>query len=256
MKLRGNFRKETWISRSALLNHGKQTTVTTCDDPLSRPNLCLCLYSRLLEATIPTFEFGSRITIPKRSPTRRIARNFTPRKNSMEPGNTPLEKESHLPNRHFQVLCHVNLLGCMFPTKYHAIPKVKSFSHSQSVHITRVFQNQWFSIVYKWDLKQPEFSFCKCISCCISPTSEIQKMNLVPFMFVHLRVNQPKISWRLLTKKTNHSTNTWIRVNFRLLPDKFPPHSPPSDRFLWLRPATLQLRASVPFPSQIFQQER
>ena len=80
-------------------------------------------------------------------------------------------------------------------------PKVKSFSHSQSVHVTRVFQNQWFSIVYKWDLKQPEFSFCKCISCCISPTSEIQKMNLVSFMFVHLRVNQPKISWLLLTKK-------------------------------------------------------
>ena len=30
---------------------------------------------------------------------------FTPRKINMEPENTPLEKENHLPNHHFQVLC-------------------------------------------------------------------------------------------------------------------------------------------------------
>ena len=29
----------------------------------------------------------------------------TPRKINMEPENTPLEKEHHLPNHHFQVLC-------------------------------------------------------------------------------------------------------------------------------------------------------
>ena len=29
----------------------------------------------------------------------------TPRKINMEPENTPLEKENHLPNYHFQVLC-------------------------------------------------------------------------------------------------------------------------------------------------------
>ena len=33
----------------------------------------------------------------------------TPRKINMEPENTPLEKENHLPNHHFQVL---NLWGC------------------------------------------------------------------------------------------------------------------------------------------------
>ena len=30
---------------------------------------------------------------------------FTPRKINMEPENTPLEEENHLPNTHFQVLC-------------------------------------------------------------------------------------------------------------------------------------------------------
>ena len=29
----------------------------------------------------------------------------TPRKTKMEPENTPLEEENHLPNHHFQVLC-------------------------------------------------------------------------------------------------------------------------------------------------------
>ena len=29
----------------------------------------------------------------------------TPRKINMEPENTPLEKENHLPNHHFQVIC-------------------------------------------------------------------------------------------------------------------------------------------------------
>ena len=29
----------------------------------------------------------------------------TPRKINMEPENRPLEKENHLPNHHFQVLC-------------------------------------------------------------------------------------------------------------------------------------------------------
>ena len=29
----------------------------------------------------------------------------TPGKINMEPENTPLEKEKHLPNHHFQVLC-------------------------------------------------------------------------------------------------------------------------------------------------------
>ena len=29
----------------------------------------------------------------------------TPLKFNMEPENTPLEKENHLPNHHFQVLC-------------------------------------------------------------------------------------------------------------------------------------------------------
>ena len=32
-------------------------------------------------------------------------RYVTPRKINMEPENTPLEKENHLPNHHFQVLC-------------------------------------------------------------------------------------------------------------------------------------------------------
>ena len=30
---------------------------------------------------------------------------YTPRKINMEPENTPLEEENHLPNHHFQVLC-------------------------------------------------------------------------------------------------------------------------------------------------------
>ena len=32
-------------------------------------------------------------------------RQFTPRKNNMEPKNHPIEKEHHLPNHHFQVPC-------------------------------------------------------------------------------------------------------------------------------------------------------
>ena len=38
-------------------------------------------------------------------PEKNITGIFTPRKINMEPENTPLEKENHLPNHHFQVLC-------------------------------------------------------------------------------------------------------------------------------------------------------
>ena len=34
-----------------------------------------------------------------------FAKKNTPRKMNMEPENTPLEKENHLPNHHFQGLC-------------------------------------------------------------------------------------------------------------------------------------------------------
>ena len=34
-----------------------------------------------------------------------ISKKTTPGKINMEPENTPLEKEKHLPNHHFQVLC-------------------------------------------------------------------------------------------------------------------------------------------------------
>ena len=30
---------------------------------------------------------------------------YTPQKINMEPENTPLQKENHFPNHHFQVLC-------------------------------------------------------------------------------------------------------------------------------------------------------
>ena len=33
------------------------------------------------------------------------SKDITPRKINMEPENTPLEEENHLPNHHFQVLC-------------------------------------------------------------------------------------------------------------------------------------------------------
>ena len=47
----------------------------------------------------------------------------TPRKINMEPENTPLEKENHLPNHHFQVLYmfYVNLRGVYVKLPGHAI---------------------------------------------------------------------------------------------------------------------------------------
>ncbi len=43
-----------------------------------------------------------------------LVKEDTPGKINMEPENTPLEKETHLPNHHFQVRA-VNLRGCIPP---------------------------------------------------------------------------------------------------------------------------------------------
>ena len=45
----------------------------------------------------------SEVSEITRHPTHRVS--LTPGKINMEPENTPLEKEKHLPNHHFQVLC-------------------------------------------------------------------------------------------------------------------------------------------------------
>ena len=56
------------------------------------------------------FSFGRR-TWTDDSRVVCVAKKTTPRKINMEPEITPLEKESHLPNHHFQVQA-VNLQGC------------------------------------------------------------------------------------------------------------------------------------------------
>ena len=47
-----------------------------------------------------------------------LLETITPRKINMEPENTPLEKENHLPNHHFQGLRYVIFPGCKKSWKF------------------------------------------------------------------------------------------------------------------------------------------
>ena len=91
---------------------------------------------------------------------------FTPRKINMEPENTPLEKENHLPNHHFQVPCWssgvYHLFSCFaevpnFQTSFRTIPiqnikKKQIWQHSPSYKKTklhwRILRGVFFRVVW------------------------------------------------------------------------------------------------------------
>ena len=98
--------------------------------------LCTKKYNyndKLISTSLPNFAFLAQGSGTEKKPTKSLHPDYskvflrpsilhscrhcepsldTPRKINMEPENTPLEKENHLPNHHFQVQA-VNLPGCI-----------------------------------------------------------------------------------------------------------------------------------------------
>ena len=101
-----------------------------------RFRLCTKKYNyndKLISTSLPNFAFLAQGSGTEKKPTKSLHPDYskvflrpsilhscrhcepsldTPRKINMEPENTPLEKENHLPNHHFQVQA-VNLPGCI-----------------------------------------------------------------------------------------------------------------------------------------------